>query len=88
MMDTFNGARLCNMLWTFSESVTVAFIWCAQEVRGLLEKEAVSCIFIQDNPTFDSLRSSLGLPRCQPAHQPADCNLALQVAPQLRLNFL
>ncbi|CAL8467568.1 g7106 [Coccomyxa elongata] len=51
-----------------------------QEVQNLLEKEAVRCIFIQDNPTFDSLRCSLGLPRSHltSASQPSDCQLALQ----------
>lgn len=54
-----------------------------QEVQNLLEKEAVRCIIIQDNPTFDSLRCSLGLPRSHltSASQPSDCQLALQVQP-------
>lgn len=54
-----------------------------QEVQNLLDKEAVRCIFIQDNPTFDSLRSSLGLPRSHltSASQPSDCQLAIQVQP-------
>lgn len=49
----------------------------------MLEKEAVRCIFIQDNPTFDSLRSSLGLPPSQlaSASQIAEqCQLALKVS--------
>ncbi|EIE24561.1 hypothetical protein COCSUDRAFT_61991 [Coccomyxa subellipsoidea C-169] len=54
---------------------------CNPEVHSLLEKEAVRCIFIQDNPTFDSLRSSLGLPPSQltSASQTAEqCQLALK----------
>ena len=35
----------------------------AQEVRKLVDDEAVRCIFIQDNPAYDCLRSSLGLRR-------------------------
>lgn len=53
-----------------------------QEVHSLLEKEAVRCIFIQDNPTFDSLRTSLGLPPSQlaSASQHAEHQLALKVS--------
>lgn len=56
-----------------------------QEVHSLLEKEAVRCIFIQDNPTFDSLRTSLGLPPSQlaSASQHAEHQLALKVASHL-----
>ena len=34
-----------------------------QDVRALLEAEAVRCVFIRDNPAFDGLRASLGLRR-------------------------
>ncbi|KAK9909303.1 hypothetical protein WJX75_000201 [Coccomyxa subellipsoidea] len=51
-----------------------------QEVHSLLDKEAVRCIFIQDNPTFDSLRTSLGLPPSQlaSASQHTEHQLALK----------
>lgn len=35
-------------------------LW-TQDVAALVETEAVRCVFIQDNPAYDDLRTSLGL---------------------------
>ncbi len=37
-------------------------------MESLVDAETVPCIFIQDNPTFDALRSSLGLPGSTSSH--------------------
>lgn len=60
-----------------------AYACCAvQAVESLVSKEAVPCIFIQDNPTFDALRSSLGLRPSAPStdgHSSSSQQHSLQV---------
>jgi hypothetical protein len=55
---------------------------CFQDVRALLDAEAVRCVFIQDNPAFDGLRASLGLRRS--AHSASAAGAQACITPAAR----